>query len=362
LTTTLSSESDLMVRFRDDVGRAGLVGEKRNAVLVLLSAVSAKLAKPLHVTLQGTSAAGKNYLMARVGSFLPVDWARSLTGMSPKALMHSGEEEYRHRPVFIAEYEGVSGADYAIRTFQSEQMIEWEFVESSKRGISKKTRRVRGPAAFIQATTRPSLHAENETRLLFTRMDESAEQTQAILRQQAIEAAMGSLTPPVSLFAPWRELIAGLKLNSVVIPFAPKLVPNFPAKTVRSRRDFPKLLGLIEASALLNQHQRETQDTCIIAHASDYAVAKELFEHCLSSTPDKAIGELLHVSEALHGTGENFNVADLMRELRWGKSKVYEVLARAEDLGCVGKTEGWGRYAFLRRNSDDAIELPSGID
>ena len=47
-----------------------------------------------------------------------------LTGISPKALMHGGEFEIQHKAIFIAEYEGVSGADYAIRTMQSEQVIE----------------------------------------------------------------------------------------------------------------------------------------------------------------------------------------------------------------------------------------------
>jgi len=36
---------------------------------------------------------------------------------------------------------------------QSEQVIEWHFVDSGK-GIQKKTKRVKGPMAFLQATTR----------------------------------------------------------------------------------------------------------------------------------------------------------------------------------------------------------------
>ncbi len=358
----LAGARDLIPRFQQDVEHAGLVGEKRNATLVLLVAVSAKLPKPLHLTVQGTSASGKNYLLNRVGAFLPPGWAKNITGMTPKVLMHSAEDEFEHRPVFIAEQEGVTGADYAIRTFQSEQVIEWEFVESSKNGIKKKIRRVRGPAAFITATTRSVLHPENETRLLFTRMDESAEQTQAILRQQAREAAMGALPPPEGLFVPWQQLIGGLKLNSVAIPFAPRLALHFPAKLVHSRRDFPKLLGLIEASALLHQHQRETEGNSIIAQASDYTIAKELFEHCYSSTPDKAITELVTAAETLHRAGRDFKVADLIRELGWRKSKAYEVLARAEELGCVGETDAWGRYRFLRAHSNAALELPSAIE
>jgi len=70
--------------------------------------------------------------------------------------MHAAENEFRHKAIFIAEYEGVAKADYAIRTMQSEKVIEWDFVDSGKRG-SKKKSRVKGPAAFLQATTRPVL-------------------------------------------------------------------------------------------------------------------------------------------------------------------------------------------------------------
>lgn len=353
----LTAIADLRTRFSGDVEEAGLVGERLNAILVLLCAVSAKLARPLHLTVQAASAAGKNYLLSAVAAFLPPGWAKIITGMSPKALMHSAEDEFEHRPIFIAEYEGVAGADYAIRTFQSEQVIEWEFVDCSK-GIKKKTNRVRGPAAFIQATTRPVLHPENETRLLFTHMDESPEQTQAILRQQAREAAMGTLPPPKQLFEPWQKLISDLKAARVLIPFAPKLALHFPTKLVRSRRDFPKLLGLIEVSAFLHQYTRETKGTCVIAEPKDYVIAKELFEHCYSAMPDKSISELVNEAMKLQMARDDFSATELVRSLGWGKSKVYQVMGRAEELGCLAKVEGWGRYVFLRSHINEAIALP----
>jgi len=188
---SLSQEEDLIRRFVQDVEQAGLVGEKNNATTVFLCAVSAHLQRPLNVTVQGASSGGKNHLIGTVARFIPDDMQKFLTGMTPKVLMHAREDEYEHKAVFIAEYEGVSKADYAIRTFQSEQVIKWEFVQTSSKGIEGKKKVVRGPAAFIQATTRPVLHPENETRLLFIQIDESAEHTRAIMRRQAQEAAEG---------------------------------------------------------------------------------------------------------------------------------------------------------------------------
>jgi len=113
-----SSESELLRRFERDVELAGLIGEKRNAKVILLAAVSARLQKPLNVSVGGASSAGKNHLTGTVARFIPDEHKKILTGMSPKALMHSGENEFQHNAVFIAEYEGVAGADYSIRTMQ----------------------------------------------------------------------------------------------------------------------------------------------------------------------------------------------------------------------------------------------------
>ena len=274
--------------------------------------------------------------------------------------MHSDEFEYQHKAVFIAEYEGVSGAVYAIRTMQSEQCIEWEFVDTSgKAGIQKKKKVVRGPAAFIQATTRVTLHPENETRLLFIQMDESEEQTRAINERQALEAEKRANIVPPDFFDDWRRLFQGLESTSVRILFASQLAEDFP-NLIRSRRDFPKLLGLIEVSAFLHQHQRTRDDQgYIVATPRDYVIAKELFEHCYFTGPESKVGELLQAAERV--AGESFSVADLIQATGWGKSKTYQVFARAEEVGCIVGAENRGRYRLLRKNTDAPLSLPPKI-
>lgn len=176
----LSQEHDLTTAFQADLEKLGLIGESENATIAFLVAVSARLPKPLQLTVFGPSSAGKNYVMNTATSVLPDDWKKSITGMTPKTLMHAAETEFQHKAIIIAEYEGAAKADYAIRTFQSEQRIEWEFVDT-KKGIQKKKNTVLGPAAFLIATTRPLLHPENETRLLFIRLNESPEQTKQVV-------------------------------------------------------------------------------------------------------------------------------------------------------------------------------------
>jgi hypothetical protein len=355
------SESDLLGKFERDVASAGLVGESKNAKVILLAAASARLQKPLNVSVGGSSAAGKNHLIGTVARFIPDEDQKSLTGMSPKVLMHSDEFEYQHKVVFIAEYEGVSGADYAIRTMQSEQRIEWEFVDTSgKGGIQKKKKMVRGPAAFIQATTRVTLHPENETRLLFVQMDESETQTRAINERQALEAEKRAPICPPDLLTGWHQLFRNLEQRPVRIPFAGQLAQHLPGDRIRSRRDFPKLLGLVETSAFLHQHQRaRDEEGNIVAAPQDYVIAKELFEHCYFTGPESKVGELLQAAGQV--AGENFSVADLIRETGWGKSKTYQVFARAEEMGCIVETETRGRYRLLRKHAEAPLSLPPKI-
>lgn len=357
-SSALTAEADLINRFQHDVEKAGLVGEKKNASTVFLTAISAKLDHPLSLTVQGPSSAGKNHLINTVAKFLPEDMKKILTGLSPKALMHAQEDEYEHKAVFIAEYEGVSGADYAIRTMQSERVIEWSFANTTSEGIRLKTNKVRGPASFIQATTRPLLHPENETRLLFVQMDESAELTNDILERQAKEAEVGAALPAQDLFEQWHAFIRTLKPSRVFIPFASRIIRNFPGR-VRSRRDFQKLLSLIQVSAFLHQNKRKTSDQGIVADLQDYSIAKSIFENSYLSGPETSVVTLVRAARS--ATGE-FTVADVMSKTGWGKSKTYEILQRAEDLGHVAPSLTRGFYRFLRDIRELDFKLPDRLD
>ena len=158
----LLETNNLIERFLEDVDRRGLVGEQANASTVLLCAVSARLASPLNLTVSGESSSGKTIYFRQLPLSFPRN-SRSHFRLDAKALMHAEEDEFQHKAIFIAEYEGVAKADYAIRTMQSEKMIEWDFVDTGK-GIKKKKSRVKGPAAFLQGP--PAQFSTRKTKLV----------------------------------------------------------------------------------------------------------------------------------------------------------------------------------------------------
>jgi hypothetical protein len=277
--------------------------------------------------------------------------------MTPRVLMHAEEYEYQHKAIFIAEYEGVSRADYAIRIMQSEKIIEWEYVDPTSKGFKKRRNSVKGPASFIQATTRPVLHPENETRLLFCSMNESETLTQEINRRQAWEAATGEAHGQGVNFKEWHQLILGLKETNVRVPFAPDLSVNFPAANVRSRSDFPKLVALINASAYLHQNHRASENR-IIASPDDYRIAKSVFEWSYEAGPDKALRQLLTEARKFQ---HEFSVGDLMAALAWGHTKVYELVNRARETGCIAEGESRGQYRSLRDHPLPLLRLPDTV-
>ena len=156
------------------------------------------------------------------------------------------------------------------------------------------------------------------------------------------------------------HLFAGLKREPVRILYASQLAEHLPSDRIRSRRDFPKLLGLIEASAFLHQHQRTRDgEGNILANHQDYQIARALFEHCYFAGPDSKVGELLVAADRL--AMAEFSVSDLIRETGWCKSKVYQVLVRAEELGSIAAAATRGRYRLLPKQAEAPLSLPFKI-
>lgn len=147
---------------------------------------------------------------------------------------------------------------------------------------------------------------------------------------------------------------------NVCIPYAEELAEHFPADRVRSRRDFPKLLGLIETLAYLHQNTRDKKNEAVIAASEDYLVARRLFENSYATGPDSRLTELLSAAQRLVDNSA-FRASDLIETTGWGKSKVYAVMQRAEELGCIAESETRGVYSFIRNSAVPPLDLPKQI-
>jgi hypothetical protein len=282
----LRNSPDILGLFVDELAKSGVAVEPFVAKLLYLAVTSRVLKQPVSIVVKATSSAGKSFIVGAVLKYFPTSAHYELTSMSEKALIYS-KEPLEHRMLVIYEAGGLHGfAAYIVRSLLSEGHIRYETVQSTSEGLESLVIEKAGPTGAIVTTTALSLHPENETRMLSVQVDDSPAQTQAIMLAQA----RGSTMQPD--FLPWHELQnwVATQDTEVHIPFAKELAQAIPPAAVRLRRDFPTLLGLIQAHAILHQSSRERDSQGrIVAHMEDYAAVRELVADLMSQGVGAAV-------------------------------------------------------------------------
>ena len=182
-----------------------------------------------------------------------------------------------------------------------------------------------GPTGLITATTLARLHPENETRLLSLSLDESDEQTRNVKQAAAAKYQDAGEPVDVTLWVNAQRILQPVKVS---IPFATYLADHTPDRPLRIRRDFNKLLSLIEASATLHQYQRDPiADGIIEANLGDYFIAvclmEQAFFHSLYDMHPNTVAIVEAIKELDGTTIGSIQTRTLMDHLTgWGKSKV----------------------------------------
>jgi len=293
----LLQNENLLFQLGKDIGRAGLAGERTNALIVYVSYTSRIQKNPLSLVVKGPSAVGKNYLVRTVARLLPTTAYTELTGMSGQAMLYS-DESFAHKVVLICEREGMERALYNIRAMQSEGKLIFETV----RGLKGERIEKEGPVSFIVTTTAPMIHIENETRNFSIYMDESDEQTKKVKDKTADDHSQ--IDSDLSFLTVYQNAQRLLKPYPVKIPYAKFLSEKTPNRPVRIRRDFGKLLAGIEAITLLHQLQREIKKDkgtqYLEATLEDYYFTATLFEYAFVESLTGTSKKTEQIVEAVH--------------------------------------------------------------
>jgi hypothetical protein len=312
------------------MNRLGHIGEWANKQLGFLCGISARAGIPVQPSTHAQSSTGKNELWDKVTALMPPEMVYKKTGFSAKALFRT-QMSLKGSILYIQEIKGSEGAEFSIRTLQSDHVLRWEATEKQPDGSLKNVEyEVEGPTVIVQTTTRNHLHPENETRVVPIYLDESAEQTERINNEAKRRAAgKGSITPEeaAELCEPWHDAIRLLESAEVVIPFAEDI--EVPKEPVRLRRDVPRFINLIRLVAWLHQENRK-RDECdrIRATEEDFDKALEVagasfIQAWKSMTPtEETVYEAItkHVSEQARKNG--FQRVHVENALKKAKKKV----------------------------------------
>jgi hypothetical protein len=255
----LLKDRNLLDRILADFERCGVVGEETNKLVGYLAAISRKLERPLAVTIQSSSAAGKTSLMEAILSFTPEEERVKYSAMTGQSLFYMGETDLRHKILAVVEEAGAERATYALKLLQSEG--ELSIASTGKDPTTGKLitheYHVEGPVMILFTTTAVDLDEEMQNRCIVLGVDEGREQTRAIHRLQREEETLAGQRlrrQRAEILALHRNAQRLLKPTLVINPYAPRL--TFTDTQIRTRRDHMKYLTLIRTIALLHQYQR----------------------------------------------------------------------------------------------------------
>ena len=304
-------DPNLIDQIIQDITLMGYIEEEGLKLLTYLTASSYKQKKPLNLLIKGSSSSGKSDCVKAVRKLMPEESVLGLTRVTKEGLSYF-EEGIIDVWFTIEEQEGADEASHSIRVAISEGGLATLTPEKSKKTGKMSAKPVKVPfhASVTITTTEHTIHPENETRFFSVYTDESEEQTKRINEFQKEQAQK---TKSVDFEAIKR--VARVHKNAqrllqsipVRIPFADHIDLPFTGE-MRSRRDMPMMISLIQTVAFLRQFQKEkvvfeNGEFGIDADLKDYEVAQKLLSKVFHDTSDHIPqGSLLVVEKMLENS------------------------------------------------------------
>ncbi len=299
------SSPNLMQRTQEDIGRAGVIGEEDNRLLMYLIFSSRKRETPLHIISLGSSGIGKTHLQERVAQLIPPEDRVEATGLSDMALYYYGQTELRHKLLLFEDLDGALNAFFPIRELQSKTRITRPVVHKNTRGESKTINLVvEGPVSIAGCTTKESLYEDNANRSFLIYIDESPEQDENIMAYQRKHSAgkldLSAEHKIAELLQNTQRVLQPIQVRN---PYAEYL--KIPREVFKPRRTNAHYLAFIEVVTFYHQYQREkhydqnTGEEFIATTIEDIEAANVLMKTVLLRKSDSLNGATRHYFERL---------------------------------------------------------------
>jgi DNA primase len=367
-------EPNLMGRLKEAFHLAGIIGEEANTLVAYLAGVSRKLERPLAIIIQSASAAGKSTLMDAVLSFFPEEDRIKYSAMTGQSLYYLGETNLKHKILAVVEEAGAEKASYALKLLQSEGEL-----TIASTGKDPQTGRmvtqeyhVEGPVMIFLTTTAINMDEELQNRCLTLAVDESPAQTDRIHRLQRERRTLAGLIAREERKDVLTKLKNAQRLLQpihVLNPYAMAL--TFPSGQTRNRRDHEKYLTLIEAIALMHQHQRARGQQVVRGRVVEYIavtlddialanqLAPEVLSRSLDELPPQTRRLLEHIRELITTkrktesgqTAATFSRKEVRDAAGWSLTQVRVHLERLVELEYLaircGRMGGPFQYELL---------------
>jgi DNA primase/predicted transcriptional regulator len=333
-----ASQPKLMKRLNELLGQAGIVGEERNRIFLLLIALSHKTVEPLHALIQGSSGSGKTRLLKQISECMPQESVTKLTRLSDKVLYNFPENYFVNRLLCLEDMDGLSEeAEFALRELQSNgELNSATSIKLDNGQITSGQKTVRGPVASISCTTRGEIYEDNMGRVFLIAVDESYEQTQRIVAYQNSVAA-GKIAREDEEKAKWllREFMRFLTPYKVLNPYAQRIL--LPPQVQKVRRLNDLFQCFIRMVTMVNQYQRKKDNKGrLITELSDVEATVAVMFESIVLKVDELDGSMRQFYERLkeylkklHGEkhlNAEFSLREIRQELRLSKTQVFRYI------------------------------------
>lgn len=369
----LADNPSILDVLEEEVWKRGFAGPADIPKLVYLALLTGVLDRPVSLVIKGPSGSGKSFSLNAGLQFVPPSAYERFEGMSEKALVYLKGLDLKHRHLIIGEASGMVEGDgrTLLRQLLSEGRVRYATVQSTDKGlVGSELPVLEGPTGLIMTTTATGLHPEDESRMLSVNIAESPELIAEALMAQAL--GTGKTETPLDT-APWYALYEFVRSGPtrVAIPFAEEIAVRLPRTHDRIKRDFPQILSLIKAHALLHSCNRKlvVDRDMVVATADDYAAVRNLVNDAISqglavAVPEgirlvvEGVEKFLHTHDDLFEYGNGVSQTKLSEFLGRDPSVISRNVKKAVDNGYLqNDNPGQGREARL---SIGERKLPSG--
>jgi predicted transcriptional regulator len=349
---------DLLLKTNELIGKAGVIGEVGNRLLMYLIFTSRKTNNPLHCISLGSSGTGKTHLQSKVAELIPEEDKIEITVLSANAFYYFNRTELQHKLILIEDLDGAESVLYPLRELQSKKRITKTVVHKDTKGTTKTIHlTVEGPVSVAGCTTQESIYEDNSNRSFLLYIDESQDQDKKIMQHQRLATA-GKIDEAIAYKS--RELLKNvqrlLKPIKVINPYAEYL--ELPQSVFKPRRTNSHYLQFINAITFYKQYQREskvneeTGEVFIETTIEDIEEANELIQEVLLRKSDLLNGACRSFFELLKAylkanNQTTFTNAEIRRTLRINPSNQKRYMIQLQLAELVQRAKGDKRKGYV---------------
>ena len=120
--TDFLKKPNLIERFNELIGKAGMIGEENNRIFLFGIATSYKMHTTLHALIQGSSGSGKTHRLTAVSKFIPEEDKKHFTRVTEGSLYNYGQYDLSNKLICLENLDGMKEeAHLAFRELRSLQ-------------------------------------------------------------------------------------------------------------------------------------------------------------------------------------------------------------------------------------------------